>query len=94
MAAVIESDMTAKEVAKRLGGRSRRSGDSILVSCPVPTHGKRRGDLDPSLSLTDGDNGRLVYNCLGNCSSTDVWAALIDKGVLAPKLDFAHFVRL
>jgi uncharacterized protein (DUF927 family) len=88
MTATIQTDMSASDAAKRLGGNSRRGGDSILVSCPVSVHGQGKGDRDPSLSLKNGDDGRLVYNCLAGCSSADVRDALISKGVLVPKDEY------
>ena len=83
MTAILTSNMSARDAAKRLG-RDKLAGEGFLASCPVPHHGtKRRGDIKPSLSLKDGDGGRLVYNCLGGCSPSDVRDALIDKGILA-----------
>jgi hypothetical protein len=72
--------MGAKEAAHRLG-RHQIAGAGFKASCPVPGHGRGRGDLDPSLSLRDGDNGRLVFNCLGNCSHEEVLDALINMGI-------------
>jgi P4 family phage/plasmid primase-like protien len=77
----IEYPMSAREAAKALG-RHRIAGSGYLASCPVPGHGQKRGDIDPSLSLTDGEGGKLLYHCKGNCDHRDVREALIDKGVL------------
>jgi hypothetical protein len=51
---------------------AKRSGHGFLVPCPVPSHGKGRGDWDPSLSIRDGDNGLVVFNCFGACDPADV----------------------
>ena len=65
----------AEAIARRLGGH--RAGAGFLCRCPVPTHGKGRGDLRPSLAVSDGDRG-LVYHCFAGCEAASVRAA-IDK---------------
>jgi hypothetical protein len=50
----------------------RKAGDGWLVSCPLPGHGKGRGDQDPSVSVTEGDDGRVLVNCLAGCDTTEV----------------------
>jgi hypothetical protein len=46
-----------------------------LIPCPVPSHGKGRGDKNPSLSIADGRDGLLV-RCHGGCDSLDVLTEL------------------
>ena len=41
--------------------RGFRSGGSYLCRCPVPSHGRGRGDYRPSLRLSDGEEKLLVY---------------------------------
>jgi putative DNA primase/helicase len=48
----------AATIAKILGGKPE--GGGYLCSCPVKGHGKGRGDLRPSLSVSDG-NRALVF---------------------------------
>lgn len=72
---------TAAEVARLLGGR--REGAGFLCPCPVPTHGKRRGDLRPSLGVSDGREG-LVFHCFAGCRPRDIFRALNN---LAPALE-------
>lgn len=64
----------AAEIARHWGGV--RSGTGWLVRCPVPGHGRGRGDLTPSLSIADGTNGRLLVHCFAACAPRDVLAAL------------------
>ncbi len=70
--------MKAAELVKALGGR----GDS--APCPVPGHGRGRGDRNHSLYVHDGDDGKLLVHCHGGCSQADVWAALKDRGLVDP----------
>jgi len=71
--------MNASEISRAL--RGQRSGDGYLVSCPVPDHGKGRGDRRPSLSIRDGDRGLLVH-CHAGCDPRDVLDALRQRGLL------------
>jgi hypothetical protein len=54
---------TAREIALALAGRraQRLADGSFLVSCPVPSHGKGRGDSNPSLRIGDGDYWRYSF---------------------------------
>ena len=72
-------EMTARELTKALGGRW--FGDYGIAPCPVPEHGKGRGDRNPSLSVRSGNNGGvvLVY-CHAGCDQRQVMAALRDRG--------------
>ena len=63
----------AKSVARILGGHT--AGGGFLCHCPVASHGKGRGDLRPSLAVSDGDRG-LIYNCFAGCDPRDVRAAI------------------
>ncbi len=65
--------MRAKEVAGVLGGRRSRRG--WIVRCPVPGHGKGRGDRNPSLSVSE-DGGRLLVHCHAGCPQEAVIRAL------------------
>lgn len=44
--------------------------------CPVPTHGRGRGDKNPSLSISEGHFGRVLVHCFAGCSDRDVFASL------------------
>src|SRR3954470_7415266 len=66
--------MNADRVGKSLKGH--RNGSGWLVCCPVVGHGKGRGDRCPSLSVHDGDDGRLLLRCFGGCEFLDILDAL------------------
>jgi Toprim domain len=74
---------TAREIAATLGGRrAQRLGDgSFLVPCPVPSHGRGRGDRSPSLHIGDGQT-RLLVHCYAGCDVRDVLDELRRRGLL------------
>jgi putative DNA primase/helicase len=74
---------SAAAVASALEGQ--RAGNGWLCRCPVATHGRRRGDVHPSLSLRDGDN-RLLVKCHAGCDTRDVLAALRSKGHVSAEI--------
>jgi hypothetical protein len=64
------------KVLERLDG-VRQVGDGCYEgSCPHPEHGKRRGDVRPSLSVSEGDDGRALLNCHANCPTEEILAAI------------------
>jgi hypothetical protein len=69
----------AESIAQSLGGS--RSGGGYVCRCPLPSHGKRRGDRNPSLSISDGETALLV-RCHGGCDTADVLAELRQRGLL------------
>jgi putative DNA primase/helicase len=72
--------------------KGRRNGNGWLVRCPCPSHGKGRGDTSPSLSVHDGEDGRLLLRCFAGCEFLDVLDALKRLGLIddIPKLDRAR----
>lgn len=70
--------MKAADIAQRLGG-TRTALGGWLCHCPLPDHGKRRGDRSPSLSIADGEGALLVW-CFAGCDSRRVLDALRDRG--------------
>ena len=62
----------AIDIAQRLDGR--RNGKGYLCRCPVPGHGRGRGDLNRSLKVDDSENGPL-FCCHAGRSQADVLAA-------------------
>jgi hypothetical protein len=75
--------MTAREIAAALGGRraQRLTDGSYLTRCPIPSHGKGRGDCSPSLRIGDGET-RLLVHCYAGCDRLDVLDALRRRGLL------------
>jgi AAA domain len=53
----------------------RQEGGGYRASCPVPGHGKGRGDPDPSLTIKQ-DDGRVLINCFAGCEPEQVVEAL------------------
>lgn len=70
---------TATDIARALGGK--HNGDGYLCRCPVPGHGKGRGDREPSLSIKNGDKTLLV-KCFAGCESGAVLEELRRRGLL------------
>jgi hypothetical protein len=64
--------MNAADISARRRGRIVGHGQ-YLCRCPLPTHGRRRGDLNPSLSLADGDDGRLLATCHAGCDTRQIF---------------------
>ncbi len=66
--------MNARELTAALQGRW--SGSSGEAQCPA------HEDHDPSLSIRDGDGGRLLTCCHAGCAPEAVWGALRDRGLV------------
>ncbi len=77
--------MNAEALTKALGGRW--SGSSGMVCCP------NHDDRTPSLSVCDGDDGRLLTHCFSGCSAEAVWAAIRDRGLAAEDRGVGHAPR-
>jgi hypothetical protein len=73
----------AHDIAIALGGEraQRLAGGGWLVPCPVPSHGKGRGDRLPSLRIGDGASQLLVC-CYAGCDPRDVLDELRRRGLL------------
>lgn len=67
--------MNAAELTKALQGHWH--GASGIARCPA------HDDHEPSLSVSEGDDGRLLTHCHAGCSAEAVWAALVDRGLAA-----------
>lgn len=74
---------SADAVARALGGR--RQGHGWLCRCPVPGHGRGRGDKTPSLSVETGQKGTLLLHCHAGCGFRDIWACLCQLGLVEQK---------
>jgi putative DNA primase/helicase len=84
---------TARSISQALGG-SIRNGNGFLCHCPVPSHGKGRGDRKPSLSVSDGDDGAPLVHCFAGCDSLDVLTELRRRGLTgSPRAPFANHRR-
>lgn len=69
----------AETIAIMLGG-ARRSGRGWIARCPA------HDDHRPSLSLADGENGRLLVKCFAGCDPRAILSIL-------PRRDMADFTQ-
>jgi 5S rRNA maturation endonuclease (ribonuclease M5) len=61
------------DVLDKLDG-AKRSGENYMARCPAPTHGGE--DRNPSLSVKEGENGRVLFKCFAGCEFDDIAAGL------------------
>ena len=61
--------MTAEEFASRLE-RAKKSGSGYVARCPA------HQDREPSLSVSTGDDGRILLHCHANCAPDAIVQAL------------------
>jgi hypothetical protein len=73
--------MQADEIAKALGN-AKKVSNGWLASCPVSSHGQGNGDKNPSLSVTEGEDGKPLFFCHGGCNQEEVFNAVRDYGLL------------
>jgi hypothetical protein len=71
-----------ERIAKTLGNSSPSSKNGRICSCPVLSHGKRKGDRNASLSIAIGDNDTLILNCFAGCDPKDVLKEIKNRGLL------------
>jgi len=69
---------SAETISRALGGK--RSGKNWLCRCPA------HNDRNPSLSVTDGSNGKLLVKCWSGCDGRDVLTALRARGLLGDNI--------
>lgn len=67
--------MTAADIARALGG-AKRHGVEWDARCPA------HDDANPSLSLREGDDGKILFRCHAGCSQQQVFDALRARGLL------------
>ena len=70
---------TAELTAHALGG-ARRQGNGWVARCPVPSHGRGRGDRKPSLSLHE-EGGKVLVHCHAGCDQQNVIDTLRARGL-------------
>jgi hypothetical protein len=54
----------------------RQHNGYYMASCPAPDHGQLRGDRNPSLSISEGDDGRVLLSCKAGCESRNILTAI------------------
>ncbi len=82
---------SAKEIAHALSG-AKRISNGWMACCPA------HDDKNPSLSLNDGDNGKVLVKCHAGCSQETVIKALRNRGLwpekpAAPRLQTAKRIE-
>jgi len=65
----------AETIAFALGGR--RVGKQWMARCPCPAH----EDTDPSLSIRDADDGKVLVRCHAGCDQSNVIGELRSRGL-------------
>jgi putative DNA primase/helicase len=65
--------MTAATIAKALGGR--KAGGAWMARCPA------HDDREPSLSIADSDDGKVLVRCHAGCEQHRVIAVLRARGI-------------
>jgi putative DNA primase/helicase len=75
--------VNAAAIARRLGGQ--RQGSNWRCACPR--------DCGYSLSLSDGQDGRLLAFCFGGCDFNEIVPALVEYGLLDDDGDASHVSR-
>ncbi len=65
--------LDAEAVTRRLGGR----WDGRQGSARCPAH----EDKNPSITIANGDDGRLLIHCFAGCEFRDIMAALRNRGI-------------
>lgn len=65
--------MTAETIGKALGGH--RAGATWMARCPA------HDDSNPSLSISAGQNGKVLVRCHAGCDQRDLIAALSERGL-------------
>lgn len=83
--------MQAEQIAKALSNAKKVNGQ-WMASCPVSSHGQGNGDRNPSLCITDNDEGKPLFKCYGGCSQESVFNAIRDYGLLEDLPDAKEFL--
>ena len=73
--------MQAEQIAQALGN-ARRVNGQWMASCPVSSHGQGNGDRNPSLCVSETDEGKPLFKCFSGCSQDEVFHAIKDYGLL------------
>ena len=73
--------MQAEQIAQALGN-ARKVNGQWMASCPVSSHGQGNGDRNPSLCVSETDEGKPLFKCFSGCSQESVFNAVKDYGLL------------
>jgi hypothetical protein len=73
--------MQAEQIAQALGNAKKVNGQ-WMASCPVSSHGQGNGDKNPSLCVSETDEGKPLFKCFSGCSQDEVFNAVKHFGLL------------
>ena len=69
--------MTPRErVESALRDAGSTTNERGLWRCPVSSHGRGRGDMTPSLSVSEAADGTVLVNCWAGCETADLLRTL------------------
>jgi hypothetical protein len=72
---------SAREISVSLKGDTQPdSSGNYACHCPGPLH--KNGDKNPSLSVKNGADGKLLLCCHAGCEYRDIVVALERRGIL------------
>jgi hypothetical protein len=72
--------MTARDIAMALGCKTPPDANgNYTCCCPGPLH--KNGDRNPSLSIKDGRNSRLLFHCFVGCTYREIIAGIERRGI-------------
>ena len=74
--------MSLAEKLANYCGKAQKTPGGYLCSCPLPSHGKGRGDLHPSLSITDKPEGGVKINCQSSCDNQEIYEHFVALGLI------------
>jgi hypothetical protein len=72
----MKTQLTLNTVLHQLQRVRQQPDGSYIASCPCPNHGRKRGDIHPSLHLSVSPDGTLLWKCFAGCSQNAVREAL------------------
>jgi hypothetical protein len=77
--------LTLQDILPHLQRVRKLRDGSYMASCPLPTHGKRRGDLRPSMQLWENPDGTLkAAKCYAGCNRRELWRKLHELAGVRP----------
>jgi hypothetical protein len=74
--------VTAETIATALGGAKKIDRSGRKWRCRCPCH----EDSDPSLDLTDTEDGDVLWICRAGCDKREIGRILYRRGLLPPKV--------
>jgi len=75
-----------RDILPHLKRVRKQPNGSYIASCPLPTHGKGRGDIHPSLQLWENPDGTLAgAKCYGGATDARSGASCWNSVACAPQ---------